>query len=81
MLQYARIAVTFFVSDCFYVLFFHQDVTTVEEIVTKIESQYGAADRIWVMDRGMISADNIDSLKSGKRRFIIGTPKSALKKT
>jgi transposase len=57
-----------------------QDVTTVEEIVTKIESQYGAADRIWVMDRGMISADNIDFLKSKGRRFIIGTPKSALKK-
>ncbi len=57
-----------------------QDVTTVEEIVTKIESQYGAADRIWVMDRGMISAENIEFLKKGNRRYIIGTPKSALKK-
>lgn len=26
------------------------DVTTVKEIVEKIESQYGNADRIWVMD-------------------------------
>jgi transposase len=34
------------------------DVTTVEEIVEKIERQYGAAGRIWVMDRGMVSEDN-----------------------
>ncbi len=32
------------------------------------------------MDRGMISAENIEFLKKGNRRYIIGTPKSALKK-
>lgn len=43
------------------------DVTTVEDIVGKIESQYGKADRIWVMDRGMISEDNLEfyALDSG----------------
>ena len=55
------------------------DVTTVEEIVTKIEKQYGRAGRIWVMDRGMLSEDNLEFLQSGKRRYIIGTPKSQLK--
>jgi transposase len=55
------------------------DVTTVEEIVTKIESQYGRSDRIWVMDRGMISEDNLEFLESKNRRYIIGTPKSQLK--
>jgi transposase len=55
------------------------DVTTVEEIVTKIESQYGRAQRIWVMDRGMLSEDNLAFLQSKKRRYIIGTPKSQLK--
>jgi len=55
------------------------DVTTVEEIVTKIESQYGRSERIWVMDRGMISEDNLEFLQSKKRRYIIGTPKSQLK--
>jgi len=54
------------------------DVTTVEEIVTKIESQYGRAQRIWVMDRGMLSEDNLAFLQSKKRRYIIGTPKSQL---
>lgn len=55
------------------------DVTTVEEIVTKIESQYGRSQRIWVMDRGMLSEDNLAFLQSKNRRYIIGTPKSQLK--
>ena len=56
------------------------DCTTVEEIIEKMESRYGSADRIWVMDRGMTSEENIDFLKLGNRRYIIGTPKSELKK-
>ncbi|MFQ5998637.1 MAG: IS1634 family transposase [Candidatus Bathyarchaeia archaeon] len=56
------------------------DSTTVEEIVEKMEERYGAADRIWVMDRGMVSEDNIEFLKQNNRRYIIGTPKSLLKK-
>jgi transposase len=55
------------------------DSTTVEEIVGTMERRYGKADRIWVMDRGMVSQENIDLLKEGKRRYIIGTPKSMLK--
>jgi transposase len=55
------------------------DVTTVEEIINKIESQYGKADRIWAMDRGMVSEDNLEFLRSGQRRYILGTPKNQLK--
>jgi transposase len=55
------------------------DSTTVEEIVETMERRYGKADRIWVMDRGMISQENIDLLKEDKRRYIIGTPKSMLR--
>ena len=54
------------------------DVTTVEDIVEKIEAQYGLAERIWVMDRGMVSEETLEFLQSGKRRYIIGTPKSQL---
>ena len=50
------------------------DVTTVEEIVTTIEERYGQAQRIWVMDRGMVSQANIEFLKEGGRRYIVGTP-------
>jgi transposase len=56
------------------------DVTTVEEIVTTMEARHGRADRVWVMDRGMVSEDNLTWLKSEGRRYLIGTPKSDLKR-
>jgi len=56
------------------------DVTTVEEIVQTMESRYGRANRIWVMDRGMVCEDNIEYLKQGCRRYIVGTAKSMLKR-
>jgi transposase len=56
------------------------DVTTVEHIVTTMEGRYGKSDRIWVMDRGMVSDENIEFLKQENRRYIVGTPKSMLKK-
>lgn len=56
------------------------DVTTVEEIVTAMEARHGRADRVWVMDRGMASEDNLSWLKAEGRRYLIGTPKSDLKR-
>src|SRR6266568_535304 len=56
------------------------DVTTVEEIVEAMEARYGVAERIWVMDRGMTSADNLEWLRQTGRRYLVGTPKSELKK-
>ena len=56
------------------------DSTTVNEIVTKMELLYGTADRIWVMDRGMVSDENLGLLRQNGRRYIIGTPKACLKK-
>jgi transposase len=56
------------------------DVTTVADIVEKIETQYGSAGRIWVMDRGMVSEENLEYLRSGGRRYIVGTPRGQLKR-
>jgi len=56
------------------------DVTTVEEIVEAMEARYGIADRVWVMDRGMSSAENVAWLQETGRRYLIGTPRSELKK-
>jgi transposase len=56
------------------------DVTTVEDIVEAMEARYGLAQRIWVMDRGMTSADNLEWLRQTGRRYLVGTPKSELKK-
>ena len=56
------------------------DVSTVEEIVASMEARFGKANRVWVMDRGMVSADNLAWLNETGRRYVIGTPKAELKR-
>jgi transposase len=56
------------------------DVTTTEEMVLIMESKYGKANRIWVMDRGMVSEENIEFMKERGAGYIVGTPKSMLRK-
>jgi Transposase DDE domain len=56
------------------------DVTTVEEVVEQMEKRFGLAQRIWVMDRGMASAENLAWLQKSGRRYLIGTPKSELRR-
>ena len=56
------------------------DVRTVEEIVLAMERRFGKAGRVWVMDRGMVSAENIAWLNETGRRYVIGTPRSELKR-
>jgi hypothetical protein len=55
------------------------DVTTVKEIVETMERRYGLASRIWVMDRGMASAANLQWLKASGRRYLIGTTRAGLR--
>jgi transposase len=55
------------------------DVTTVETVVTQMEAKYGQAERIWVMDRGMVSEANIAFLRARQARYLVGTPKSWLR--
>lgn len=56
------------------------DSQTVKHIVETMEKRHGKADRVWVMDRGMASEENLDFLKQGGRRYILGTPKPQLRK-
>lgn len=56
------------------------DVTTVEDVVEAMEARYGRAKRVWVMDRGMTSEDNLEWLREGGRQYLVGTPKSELHK-
>ena len=55
------------------------DVTTVEEIVEKMEKRFGKAQRVWVMDRGMVSEGNISMLRERQALYLVGTPKSQLR--
>jgi len=56
------------------------DVTTVQEIVEHMEERFGKANRVWVMDRGMVSAENLAWLSRTQRRYVIGTQRSELKR-
>jgi transposase len=55
------------------------DVSTVEDVVRKMEDRFGQAERIWVMDRGMVSEKNITFMRERKALYLVGTPKSELK--
>jgi transposase len=56
------------------------DVTTVQKIVAGMEARFGKANRVWVMDRGMASQENVAWLNETGRRYVIGTPKAELKR-
>ncbi|MCP4641565.1 MAG: IS1634 family transposase, partial [bacterium] len=56
------------------------DVTTVDEIVEMMRAKYGHERRTWVMDRGMVSEDNLEMLRGSGAKYLVGTPKSMLKK-
>jgi transposase len=55
------------------------DLATVEEIVEAMEKKYGLAERIWILDRGIVSEENIEFLRGKDARYIVGTPKSQLR--
>ena len=55
------------------------DSGTLREIVTTMESRYGKSNRVWALDRGMVSEAHIAWLKGRGSRYIVGTPKAQLK--
>jgi transposase len=56
------------------------DVTTVEEIVGVMEERFGLADRVWVMDRGMMSRKNIAWLQKTGRKYVLGASRQEVKR-
>jgi len=56
------------------------DVTTVEQIVGTMEKRFGLANRIWVMDRGMVSEQNVAWLQKTARRYLLGASRTELAK-
>ena len=56
------------------------DSKTVKTIVETLEKRYGKSNRVWVMDRGMASEENLTWMREGGGRYVIGCPKSELKK-
>jgi transposase len=56
------------------------DVSTLPEIVRQMEEKYGQAHRVWVVDRGMVSEANLEWLRQRGALYLVGTPKSQLKR-
>jgi len=55
------------------------DSTTVQKIVEKVESEHGPSQRIWVMDRGNVSQENLSFIRQRGGKYIVGTPKALLR--
>jgi transposase len=55
-----------------------RDLKTVQTIVTEIETQFGKTQRIWVMDRGMISDESLKFLGEPGRRYLLATRRGEL---
>jgi len=55
-----------------------RDLQTVRQIITSIEARFGQSQRVWVMDRGMISEDTLAFLNEPGRRYLLSTRRHAL---
>lgn len=57
------------------------DKTTLEMFLHKIESQYGKARRVWVMDRGIPTEESLAAMRQPTDppiQYVVGTPKGRL---
>jgi transposase len=56
------------------------DKTTLADFLKKIEDQYGKAQRIWVMDRGIPTEEVLAQMRAAQPpvRYLVGTPRGRL---
>ena len=55
------------------------DVSTMETILRMVERKYGKARRIWVLDRGIVSVENLAAFRKRGGQYLVGTPRSQMK--
>ncbi len=58
------------------------DKTTLPAILKKVEEQYGKAQRIWIMDRGIPTKKDLEAMRNSQPpvQYLVGTPKGSLTK-
>jgi transposase len=56
------------------------DVSTLETILRMVERKYGKARRIWVMDRGIVSEENLAAIRKRGGQYLVGTPRRQMKR-
>ena len=54
------------------------DKSTLRDFLTKIESMYGKARRVWVMDRGIPTEATLRQMREEGTAYLVGTPKALL---
>jgi transposase len=56
------------------------DRTTLRKFLTHVETTYGKAKRVWVMDRGIPTEEVLAEMRSPERQtfYLVGTPKSKI---
>lgn len=55
------------------------DVSTMEAILRTVERKHGKARRVWVFDRGIVSEENLASIRRRGGQYLVGTPRSKMK--
>jgi transposase len=55
-----------------------QDLATVQQVVEAVEQRFGRLQRVWVMDRGMISTASLRFLKRSGRQYLLALRRSVL---
>ena len=56
------------------------DKTTLASFLEKIQSMYGRARRVWVMDRGIPTEATLRQMRADGVAYLVGTPKTLLSK-
>ena len=56
------------------------DKTTLADFLKKIEAQYGQAQRIWVMERGIPTEEVLEQMRASDPpvQYLVGTPRGRL---
>jgi transposase len=55
------------------------DVSTMETMLRMVERKYGQARRIWVLDRGIVSEENLQAIRKRGGQYLVGMPRKQLK--
>jgi len=54
------------------------DKTTLPDFLRKIETQYGKANRLWIMDRGIPTEAALEQMRAEGASYLVGTPRGRL---
>jgi transposase len=59
------------------------DKQTLPQMIQKVEAQYGKAQRVWLMDRGIPTEEQLENLRASDPhvKYLVGTPRARVKAT